>query len=98
MCIPTFIKREIASTPAEMSTAHVQQQPKAKNKTLDTGGGRVFLDVSSGLIWPRAGAFGARAILRPCAQLVGCESYVMKDLQKKKSYAVQVCVLMYIYL
>jgi len=32
--------------------------------------------------WPRAGAFGAGAILPPCAQLLWCELYVMKDLQK----------------
>ena len=29
--------------------------------------------------WPRAGAFGARGILLPCAQLLWCELYVGKD-------------------
>ena len=31
------------------------------------------------VFWPRAGAFGAGAILELCAQLVWCELYVMKD-------------------
>jgi len=36
------------------------------------------------VFWPRAGAFGARAILELCAQLVWCELYDMKDEKKKK--------------
>ena len=47
-------------------------------------GGRVFsLDASSGLFWPRAGAFGASAILPPCAQLLWCELYAMRDIQRE---------------
>jgi len=34
------------------------------------------------VFWPRAGAFGVRAVLPPCAQLLWFELYVMKDLQK----------------
>jgi len=36
------------------------------------------------VFWPRTGAFGAGAILELCAQLVWCELYVMKKLQKQK--------------
>jgi len=31
------------------------------------------------VVWPRAGGFGARAILPPCTQLLWCELYAMKD-------------------
>jgi len=31
------------------------------------------------VFWPRAGAFGAEAILELCAQLVWCQLYDMKD-------------------
>jgi len=34
------------------------------------------------VFWPRAGAFGAGAILELCAQLVWCELYDMKDKKK----------------
>ena len=30
-------------------------------------------------MWPRAGACSARAILPPCAQLLWCELYAIKD-------------------
>jgi len=30
------------------------------------------------VFWPRAGAFGARAVLPRCAQLLWCELHVMK--------------------
>jgi len=36
------------------------------------------------VFWPRAGAFGTGAILELCAQLLWCELYNMKDLQKEK--------------
>ena len=31
------------------------------------------------VFWPLAGAWGAGEILPPCAQLLWCELYVMKD-------------------
>ena len=37
------------------------------------------------VFWPRADAVGARAVLLPCAQLLWCELYVMKDLSTKKT-------------
>jgi len=40
------------------------------------------LDASSGL-WPRAGAFGARAVLPPCAHLLWCELCAMKGVHQK---------------
>jgi len=33
--------------------------------------------------WPRAGAFGAGAILELCAQRLVCELYDVKDIQQK---------------
>ena len=35
------------------------------------------------VFWPLAGAWGAGEILPPCAQLLWCELYVMKDPHKK---------------
>jgi len=36
------------------------------------------------VFWPLAGACGAGEVLPRCAQLLWCELYVMKDLQKEK--------------
>jgi len=36
------------------------------------------------VFWPHAGAWGAGVILPPCAQLLWCELYVMKDTKKKE--------------
>jgi len=44
----------------------------------------LFIKKALLVFWPRAGAVGARAVLSPCAQLLLCELYVMKDLQQKK--------------
>jgi len=52
-------------------------------KPLDTGGGRVFSLDAFLIFWPRAGAFGAGAISRLCAQLLWCELYDMRDTKKK---------------
>jgi len=35
------------------------------------------------VFWPHAGAWGAGVIFLPCAQLLWCELYVMKSIQKK---------------
>jgi len=37
------------------------------------------------VFWPRAGAFGARAILELCAQLVWCELYDMRNILKQRA-------------
>jgi len=41
------------------------------------------------VFWPLAGAWGAGDILPPCAQLLWCEWYVMKDSQKTKQQEIQ---------
>jgi len=40
------------------------------------------------VFWPLAGACGAGKVLPPCAQLLWCELYGMKDLQKGKKRVV----------
>jgi len=37
------------------------------------------------VFWPHAGAWGAGVILPPCAQLLWCELYVMKDTKTKQN-------------
>jgi len=55
-----------------------------KNKFSIPAAARSSLSPPPLHFWPRAGAFGARAVLPPYAQLVWCELYAMKDLQKGK--------------
>jgi len=56
---------------------------KEKNLSIPAAAGS-FLSMPLLVCWPRAGAFGTSAILPPCAQLLWCELYDMKNFQKNK--------------
>ena len=54
--------------------------PEEKNLSISAAAGS-STSMQPSIFWPRAGAFGAGAILPPCAQLLWCELHVMKGLQ-----------------
>jgi len=67
------VSYERSGAPSTHPPSRRDTKGAAKEKKTDTGGGWVFsLDVTLSF-WPRAGAFGAGAILELCAQLMWCE-------------------------
>jgi len=61
---------------------HINRSFEQGEKPPDTGGSSPWMQPL--VFWPRAGAFGAGAILELCAQLVWCELYGNAGFTRRK--------------
>ena len=83
------VTREVKNNDGRSDDFSLRGPFREKNLSIPAAAGSSSPSMPFLVFWPLAGAWGAGEILPPCAQLLWCELYIMKDLHTKNDVARQ---------